>query len=1268
MKQVLLKTWLIVVCLLCGVGTTWATDVTYTITSKSAVSTSGTAPSRSSATFANTYSTKDQMTSGNTMTLTLSGYAGKKITGVTLSMHSNKSAGAGYLSVVAGTTTLASIGSTGSGVAFNNASWNGSYIQTYTDVTPTMSNSTYAIKSGEDVVLVIGCTTNSLFCQSFKISYADAGGSTPDPGAGGGDSGDSADPFDMTEIPANTYVTYDFSVAANYTPGFPTSGTNVASRLTATFGGNSLIINAPDSYYEINSTVDATRGLFFGKSATSGTPAVPVENTAYLEFPAKAGYKISKIHVLTTNGCASSINTNIFAPYSSGWTAVSTLQGTGTSGTERLLKFNLTNSNVNTPYCFLATNGNKNLQMRKIKVEYTPVGPAEIPNLIKTSSADLYVGDGVDDLNTYLNLPNDYAGIVTFSSEQDGTLVTLVGEMLSADAAGTATINVSAAANGNYLETAGTITLNISKKTPVIAWTNDTKGSYTIFDVNENKFIAPTAYLTTAGPAINYSVSGSEDDVTIDEESGELVWVNPGTYVVTAQTEETDEYNASNVLTYTINVVEPTISMTPVSGTVSAENPTVTFTGNGVKIDYINESEASDEKNGTTISVEATTSETYYVGITDDAGNTFNDQFDVYFLQDANLLFSAPELRVVVGTTEVVEPVLSKATDAAVTYELIYGDPEKGANVATIDPATGKLTLAGKSTETQGSVTVKATTPATAEYTAGEATYELVVYRNVPSFTWTAASVTIDQDELNLLPTPICERNVTSLTSSNTAVATIVDGAVTFVGYGTTTITGKTTATADYAQATASYELTFAPRYTVTFNVNGEETELREATTGAGVTAPVVEDIADYTFAGWASTAVAEETTDAQTFATITAGKYMPTTNTTLYAVYQRVEESEGGSDDEGEFLIYANVNGTKYYMTGKPTASNSTTNQVTVTTNRAEAYAYTIAKKGGSTDQYSIAYDDNGVKYLNCTRTGSSGNYNYYLQSNSTEYYFTFSDGAKDGTTRMLSTYSNRAIAFDNNANPKVFKIFSTTNITPESTQYFDPTLEQISGGSTTYYTSTPVLEVANINVSQYKNTTLCISRAYTMPEGLVGKTISASEGSDGVYNLTLTTKYNEGDVVPAGEALVVQGAQGTYHALAAASSESKTAYPENLLVAEYTPQDAKFLTSFDSENSDDYYYYKLTTKDGANFGWYYGADGGVPFLMSSKERAYLVIAKNIAQSIRAFRLEDIEESTTAIDTVETINNETIFNLQGQRMNRIHKGVNIINGKKVIR
>lgn len=164
-------------------GSASSKTVTYTVTSTSAVSVSGDAPSGSSATYSSTYSTANQLTSGNSMTLTLSGYKGMIVKGLTLSMKSNSSKGAGYLSVKAGSESLGSIGSSSSGVNFNNASWYGAWSTSYVDVKPTLSNTAYTVQNGENIVIVIGATANSLYCQSFTIEYvADpsfVGGSDP---------------------------------------------------------------------------------------------------------------------------------------------------------------------------------------------------------------------------------------------------------------------------------------------------------------------------------------------------------------------------------------------------------------------------------------------------------------------------------------------------------------------------------------------------------------------------------------------------------------------------------------------------------------------------------------------------------------------------------------------------------------------------------------------------------------------------------------------------------------------------------------------------------------------------------------------------------------------------------------------------------------------------------------------------------------------------------------------------------------------------------
>ena len=144
--------------------------VTYTVTSKTEVSTSGNAPNGSSVTFNSTTSTniEEQMTSGKSQTYTLTGYDGMTIKKVILSMKSNKKDGAGKFSLIAGTTSLASISE---GTTFNKWYDNTSYSSEYKDINVAMTNTNYVIGKDEKVVLKIEATKNSLYCQSIKIVY-----------------------------------------------------------------------------------------------------------------------------------------------------------------------------------------------------------------------------------------------------------------------------------------------------------------------------------------------------------------------------------------------------------------------------------------------------------------------------------------------------------------------------------------------------------------------------------------------------------------------------------------------------------------------------------------------------------------------------------------------------------------------------------------------------------------------------------------------------------------------------------------------------------------------------------------------------------------------------------------------------------------------------------------------------------------------------------------------------------------------------------------
>ena len=146
-------------------------SVTYKVDTNTSVITTGTAPEGSTVEFKNTFSTADQMTKNNSQTLTLKGFSGNKITGITLSMKSNKSAGAGTFEATAGTTQLAAISSS---TDFDSWFDNTKFTTSYKDVKVKLTNSDYLIQSDEDVIITITATINSLYCQSFTIFYEES--------------------------------------------------------------------------------------------------------------------------------------------------------------------------------------------------------------------------------------------------------------------------------------------------------------------------------------------------------------------------------------------------------------------------------------------------------------------------------------------------------------------------------------------------------------------------------------------------------------------------------------------------------------------------------------------------------------------------------------------------------------------------------------------------------------------------------------------------------------------------------------------------------------------------------------------------------------------------------------------------------------------------------------------------------------------------------------------------------------------------------------
>lgn len=201
----------------------------------------------------------------------------------------------------------------------------------------------------------------------------------------------------------------------------------------------------------------------------------------------------------------------------------------------------------------------------------------------------------------------------------------------------------------------------------------------------------------------------------------------------------------------------------------------------------------------------------------------------------------------------------------------------------------------------------------------------------------------------------------------------------------------------------------------------------------------------------------------------------------------------------------------------------------------------------------------------------------------------------------------------------------------------------------------------VGNFKITEAGYGTYYSSKAYIMPKGVKGYTITGNEGT----SLVMNEAYAAGDVVPAKTALVVEGAANKYYTLVAASTD-------------LTPDNNKLHGSDEAETTyvdgTDVKYYKLSyNNEGNNLGFYWSSENGAAFT-NGAHKAYLALdSETLLSQSRGFSLADLAHGvTTGINT--TVKSATqsnfIYDLNGRRINSLNgaaKGVYIMNGQKVL-
>ena len=317
-------------------------------------------------------------------------------------------------------------------------------------------------------------------------------------------------------------------------------------------------------------------------------------------------------------------------------------------------------------------------------------------------------------------------------------------------------------------------------------------------------------------------------------------------------------------------------------------------------------------------------------------------------------------------------------------------------------------------------------------------------------------------------------------------------------------------------------------KFTITWSINGNTTNSQEVQEGTTITPPAVDDAATYAcedkvFVGWVGASIDGSTNEEPDFIT-DFGNVKE--NKTYYAVFATASGDGFTLGQSGDFTIYANVNGTNYYATGKIGATNN--GKIVGTTEEGDANVYTFTAISGNNESYTynIKQGDDYIKFVK----KSNGDATTDLATTDTEYTWTISPGVK-GTWRVAAEMAGRAIIF--RSDTRLFGGYATSNVTQNQSTYYDIEI----GGATTYteyVTSCVTCEnVLTISKGNEENGTFTLDK------------VGEQETCDGLAVLVTPTPaehYHVASVTASTGETAVNNGDGTYTITYAANSTGES------------------------------------------------------------------------------------------------------------------------------
>ena len=481
--------------------------------------------------------------------------------------------------------------------------------------------------------------------------------------------------------------------------------------------------------------------------------------------------------------------------------------------------------------------------------------------------------------------------------------------------------------------------------------------------------------------------------------------------------------------------------------------------------------------------------------------------------------------------------------------------------------------------------------------------------------------------------------------SSDELVATVNDaGDVTLVGEGTASITASGIKTNKFKAGSASYTLTV----TDTRADHGLTYATDSVTKKIGVTGyvnPLTNPNSLSVTYESDNTAVATVNATTGAITALTAGVATITASFTGNATYKAgsasyiltvsdgakwVKVTDAANLHAGDQIII--VNETNNLVLGEDRGNNRLGAEIKfsggVPTPDAAATIITLEKSNGK------LYLSTADGYL--VAASSSSNYLRVNENKTTDGVISISISNGDATITFSETNYTRKIIRCNSGNtPPLFSCYE-------------------SGKQSAVQIYKKISDVS-VTVSSVGYATLHYGdRPLTVPAGMEAYTYLVNAQN----KLEKRRTYEEGDVIPAGQAVVLKADAGTYiFELANTDGDADAESQLKGLDEEGT-----------TTGTGKFYHLTLVDKDdvskGAGFFW--GNDGGAAFTIAA-HKAYLVVP---TAGVRGYMFNgEVDDDLTAIESAVVKSAQgPIYDLQGRRVEKMTRGIYLVDGKKVMK